>query len=103
MNRQSTACFSADCTARAQNRRVRLLSALRAHTKAPYKTELLWRTLRALNRPGWSRTVAYGISESSATQCPTGPGVSKGSGGVKTMAKTVGGRRIALLESYGRR
>jgi hypothetical protein len=33
------------------------------------------------------------------------PGVRrvKGSGGSKTMAKTVGGRRIALSDSYGRR
>jgi hypothetical protein len=26
-----------------------LLSAMRAHTNAPYKTDLLWETLRALN------------------------------------------------------
>ena len=36
------------------NRRSRPLSALRAHTKPPYKTDLLWRTLRVLNRPRWA-------------------------------------------------
>ena len=25
-------------------------------TKAPCKTDSLWKTLRALNRPGWART-----------------------------------------------
>ena len=39
-------------TARARNRRFWPLRALRAHTKAPYKTDSLWRTLRPLNRPG---------------------------------------------------
>ena len=34
------------------------LSALRAHTKTPYKTDLLWETLRPLKRPGRARTVA---------------------------------------------
>ena len=43
-------------TARAGNRRFRLLSALRAHTKAPYKTDLHRKTLMALNRPGTART-----------------------------------------------
>jgi hypothetical protein len=33
-----------------------MLSALRVHAKAPYKTDLLWETLRALNRPGRART-----------------------------------------------
>jgi hypothetical protein len=37
-----------------------LLSALRAHTKAPSKTDLLWKTLRALKRPGRARTVLDG-------------------------------------------
>ena len=31
--------------------------ALCAHTKTPYKTDLLWKTLRALKRPGRVRTV----------------------------------------------
>jgi hypothetical protein len=44
--------------ARAGDRRFRRLSALRAHTKAPYKTDLHRRTLRALNRPGTARTAA---------------------------------------------
>ena len=39
-------------TARAGNRRFLCLSAPRAHTKAPYKTDLYRETLRALNRPG---------------------------------------------------
>jgi hypothetical protein len=43
-------------TARARNRRFGMLSALRADTKAPYKTELLWGTLRVLKRPGQART-----------------------------------------------
>jgi hypothetical protein len=38
-------------TARAGNRRFELLRALRAHTKVPYKIDLLWRTLRPLKRP----------------------------------------------------
>jgi hypothetical protein len=38
-------------TARAGNRRFGLVSALHAHTKAPYKTDLLWE-MRALKRPG---------------------------------------------------
>jgi hypothetical protein len=42
---------------RAGSRRgVGLLSALHAHAKAPYKTDLLWETRRALNRPGRART-----------------------------------------------
>jgi hypothetical protein len=43
-------------TARAGNRRFGLFSALRAHTKAPYQTDSLWKTRRALNRPGRART-----------------------------------------------
>jgi hypothetical protein len=43
-----------DCPRR--NRRFRRLSALRAHTKAPYKTDLHRKTLMALNRPGRART-----------------------------------------------
>jgi hypothetical protein len=42
----------------AGNRRFVLLSALRAHTKPPYKLDLLVKTLRVLNRPGRARTVA---------------------------------------------
>jgi hypothetical protein len=48
---------SASCTARGGNRRFWLLRALRAHTKAPYKTDLNRKTLRALNRPREARTV----------------------------------------------
>ena len=43
-------------TAQAGNRRLCMLSVLRAHTKAPYKPDLLWETLPALNRPGRART-----------------------------------------------
>ena len=44
-------------TARAGNRRFRLLSTLRAHTKAPYSTDFHRKVLMALNRPGTARTV----------------------------------------------
>jgi hypothetical protein len=44
-------------SARAGNRRFRSLSALRAHTKAPYKIDFHRKTLWALNRPGRARTV----------------------------------------------
>ena len=39
-------------SARAGNRRFGLLSGFCAHTKAPYKIDLLWRTRRVRNRPG---------------------------------------------------
>jgi hypothetical protein len=42
----------------AGNRRFRCLSALRAHTKAPYKMDFHRKTRRALNRPEAARTVA---------------------------------------------
>ena len=42
--------------AQAGNRRFWPLSALRAHTKAPQKTDLLLETLRPLKRPGRART-----------------------------------------------
>ena len=35
----------------------RPLSALRAHTKVPYKMDFHWKTLRALNRPWAARTI----------------------------------------------
>ena len=47
---------SSSATARARNRGFGLLSLLRAHTKLPYRTDLLGETLRALNRPGRART-----------------------------------------------
>jgi hypothetical protein len=55
-----TAAGSASASARAGNRRFWCLSTLRAHTKAPYKTDLHRKTLKnakALNRPGRARTV----------------------------------------------
>ena len=39
------------CPAGPEHRRFWPLSALRAHKKPPYKTDLLWETERALNRP----------------------------------------------------
>ena len=48
-------------TARAGTRRFRRLGAPHAHTKPPYKTGLLWRTLRAHNREaGGSRQKGIG-------------------------------------------
>jgi hypothetical protein len=44
-------------SARAGNRRFRLLSALRDHTQAPYKLDFHRLTLRALIRPWAARTV----------------------------------------------
>ena len=44
----------------AGNRRFWLLSALRAHTKAPYKTDFHRKMLRALNRPKAARTAPRG-------------------------------------------
>ena len=43
-------------TARAGYRHFLPLSALRAHTEALYKTDLLWETLRAGKRPGRAQT-----------------------------------------------
>jgi hypothetical protein len=48
---------ASDRTAHAGNRRFWLLSALCAHTKAPYKTDLHRKMLMALNRPETARTV----------------------------------------------
>ena len=48
--------FDPSNTARAENYRNGLLSALRPHTKAPYKADLLWEKLWALNRSGRART-----------------------------------------------
>jgi hypothetical protein len=53
-------------TARVRKRRFWMLSALRAHTKALYKTGLLWETLRALRtlkRPGRARTVERAVGD----------------------------------------
>ena len=49
--------FSRCVSVRAGNHRFWLLSTLRAHTKAPWKTDLHRKTLRVLNRPGRARTV----------------------------------------------
>ena len=46
-------------TARAGNRRFRLLSSLRAHTKAPCKMDFHTKTRSAIHRPGAARTVAF--------------------------------------------
>jgi hypothetical protein len=50
-------------TARAGNRRFWSLSALRAHTKAPYKTDLYRKTLGLLNRYGTARTGGRGARQ----------------------------------------
>ena len=50
--------FHTNCPG-AGNRRNWPLSALRARTKVPYKTDILWRTRRALDRPGRARTVDH--------------------------------------------
>ena len=42
------------------------VNALRAHTKAPHKTDSLWETLRAFNRPGQAHTVQSSFSRSRA-------------------------------------
>jgi hypothetical protein len=51
-----------------QNHHFWLLSPLRAHTKVPYKNNLLWKTLTALNRPARARTAA-GMMRSTSSQC----------------------------------
>ena len=42
-------------TARAANRRFWLVSTLRVHRKEPSKTDVLWETLRPLQRPARAR------------------------------------------------
>jgi hypothetical protein len=53
-------CSRSPFAARAGHRRVRRLSALRAHTKAPYKVGFHRKTLRPLNHPwaAWTDIVA---------------------------------------------
>jgi hypothetical protein len=46
-----------DCP-RAGNRRLWLLSTLRAHAKAPHRTDLLWETLRTLTGSGRARAAS---------------------------------------------
>ena len=60
-----------DATARAGNHHCWRLSGLRAHTKAPYKTGLLWTTLRALKRPERARAV---VEECAAVLLRGAPG-----------------------------
>ena len=48
--------MSTESATAAGNRRFGPLSALRAHTKAPYKSDSRWQTLMALNHPGRART-----------------------------------------------
>jgi hypothetical protein len=45
-----------DCAARAGDRRFGLSSALRAHANAPYKSDLLRRTIRSRKPPEGART-----------------------------------------------
>ena len=56
-SRQSADSRMCPFSCRAGNRRFWQLSALRAHTKAPYKTDLHRKTRRALNRSWAARTV----------------------------------------------
>ena len=53
---------------RAEDRRFGPLSALRAHTKAPYKMDFHRKTLRALNRPEAARTVTQMLSMEPSSQ-----------------------------------
>ena len=52
--------FGFSATARAGNRHFRLLSALRAHTKAPYKMDSHTKTRMARKSPWAARTVVGG-------------------------------------------
>ena len=47
---------SSPSPARTKNRRFGMLSALRAHTKAAYKADSLWKTLRAHDQSGRAQT-----------------------------------------------
>jgi hypothetical protein len=61
-------------TARAGSRRFCLVGALRPHTKVPYTTDLLWRTPRALKRPGRGGAAQLAnASAKSARSAPTRP------------------------------
>jgi hypothetical protein len=53
-------------TAQAENRRNGSLSALRTHTKAPYKCDLRLETLRLLKHPRRARTVGAAVHEPDA-------------------------------------
>jgi hypothetical protein len=53
----SSTTGASSSAARAENRQKGLSSALRAHRKAPQKGDLLWKMLRARERPGRARTV----------------------------------------------
>ena len=53
---KKAAAAPASRTTRAGNRRYGPLSALRTHPKAPYKTDLPWKTLRARNGAGPGQT-----------------------------------------------
>jgi hypothetical protein len=57
-------------TARAGNRRFWLLSTLHTHAKAPYKNNLLWETLRALNHPGKAQTGEDAVRDRAHVDCP---------------------------------
>jgi hypothetical protein len=62
--------FRGDCPGR--NRRLGLLSPRRAHVNAPYKTDLLWKTLRALTAVTGraARTVFRGDAEFTRARTP---------------------------------
>jgi hypothetical protein len=78
-------------------RRFRRLSALRAHTKTPYKISLLWKTIRALNRPGRARTETRWPS-SSARKSASPP---EGGGGSTEARKVLGWpKRCRLVHAF---
>jgi hypothetical protein len=83
-------------SARAGNRRFWLLSALRAHTKAPYKTDLHRKTLMALKRPRAARTVEAPAALHEDLS-PTGgaPRVARTAPDLEVVGE-VGGRRVRL-------
>jgi hypothetical protein len=88
------------CTARAGNRRFWCFSALRAHAKAPYKTDLHRKTLSVLNRPGRAPTVAVALGlevvrEQQVDQHGAGPGVITPTHPKVPGAKTRGPRRVS--------
>ena len=84
-------------TARDENRRFSLLSALCTHTKAPYKTVLLWETSRPLKRPKRSRTGRRGrrlAHPAERGHCVWRQTICPGSAGVRQRlgARWLGGR-----------
>ena len=101
-------------TARDGNRRFSRLSALCAHTKAPYKTDLLWETSRPLKRSERARTGRRGrrlAHPAERSHCVWRQTICPGSAGVRQRlgSRWLGGRgdlasscRPRLRSSSGR-